>query len=126
MSDTPEEELKRVAVEWDHAMIENDAEAIGRYMSDDWTIIGPGGSVVDRARFLGLIESGALTHDVMESHDMNVRVYGDAAVVIARGMSGGTYQEQAFYLVERSSSLFVRQEGRWRCVSTHLSLIAKP
>lgn len=124
MSDTREEELKRVAVEWDRAMVENDAEAIGRYMADDWTIIGPDGSVGDKARFLELVKSGVLTHDVMESHDVNVRVYGDAAVVIARGISGGTFREHAFYLVERSSSVFVRQEGRWRCVSTHLSLIA--
>lgn len=107
-------------------MVENDAEAIGRYMSDDWTIIGPDGSVGDKARFLELIRSGVLTHDVMESHDLNVRVYGDAAVVIARGMSGGTSQGQAFHLIERSSSVFVRQEGQWRCVSTHLSLIAEP
>ena len=124
--DNSEEELKRVAVEWDRAMVENDAEAIGRYMADDWTIIGPDGSVSDKARFLGLVKSGLLTHDVMESHDVSVRVYGDAAVVIARGVSGGTFQDQPFYLVERSSSVFVRHEGRWRCVSTHLSLIAEP
>jgi hypothetical protein len=59
--------------EWDRAMVENDPEAIGRYMADDWTIIGPDGSVGDKAMFLGLVKSGVLTHDVMESHDMQVR-----------------------------------------------------
>lgn len=102
-------------------MVTNDADAIGQYMADDWTIIGYDGSVCDKATFLDLIRSGALTHDVMESHDLNVRVYGDTAVVIARGVSGGKYQEQKFYLVERVSCVFVRQDGRWRCVLTHLS-----
>jgi hypothetical protein len=51
-------ELIGVAHEWDRAMVENDAEAIGRYMADDWTIVGPDGSVGDKATFLGLVRSG--------------------------------------------------------------------
>jgi len=120
-----EEELIGLANDWDRAMVENDAEAIGRYMADDWTIIGPDGSIGDKATFLGLVKSGALSHDVMESHDMTVRVYGDTAVVTARGVSGGKYQGQAFREVERSSCVFVRQKGQWRCVLTHLSRIAQ-
>jgi ketosteroid isomerase-like protein len=119
------DELIAVANEWDRAMVENDAEAIGRYMADDWTIIGPDGSVGDKATFLELVKSGTLSHDVMESEDFNVRVYGDTAVVTARGISGGKYQGQAFREVERSSCVFVRQGARWRCVLTHLSRIAR-
>ena len=125
MNGKAEEELIRVANEWDRAMVENDAEAIGRYMADDWTIVGPDGSVGDKATFLELVKSGALSHDVMESEDLKVRVYGDTAVVTARGVSGGRYQGQAFRDVERSSCVFVRQQGHWRCVLTHLSRIAQ-
>jgi ketosteroid isomerase-like protein len=124
MSENREEALMRVVVEWDRAMVENHPEAIGRYMADDWTIIGPDGSVGNKASFLALVASGALTHDVMESHDMHIRIYGDTAVVIARGISGGEFHEQAFYLVERVSCVFVRSGGEWRCVSTHLSSIS--
>jgi ketosteroid isomerase-like protein len=90
------DELIALATEWDRAMVENDVDAIGRYMADDWTIIGSDGGVGDKASFLALVQSGALIHDVMESHDMRVRVYGDVAVVISRGISGGTYQGQPF------------------------------
>lgn len=121
MDNKPEKELIDFSHAWDRAMVTNDADAIGQYMADDWTIIGSDGSVGDKATFLDLIRSGALTHDVMESHDLNVRVYGDTAVVIARGVSGGKYREQKFYLVERVSCVFVRQDDHWRCVLTHLS-----
>ena len=123
VTETVEEELLNLAVEWDRAMVENDPEAIGQFMADDWTIVGPDGSVDNKMNFLGLVKSGALTHDVMESHEMRIRVYGDAAVVIARGISGGKFQGQSVYLVERVSSVFVQQAGRWRCVLTHLSSI---
>jgi ketosteroid isomerase-like protein len=120
-----EEELIGLANEWDRAMVENDVEAIGRYMADDWTIIGPDGSVGDKPTFLGLVRSGTLSHDVMESEDLKVRVYGDTAVVTSRGVSGGKYQGEPFREVERSSCVFVRQKEQWRCVLTHLSRIAQ-
>ena len=119
-----EDELIRVAHDWDRAMVGNDADAIGRYMADDWAIVGSDGRVGDKAGFLALVRSGALTHDVMTSEDLRVRVYGDTAVVVARGVSGGKFQGHAFREVERSSCVFVRQDGQWRCVLTHLSRIA--
>lgn len=125
MSDKVGAELIGLANEWDRAMVENDPEAIGRYMADDWTIVGPDGSMSNKAAFLELVKSGALSHDVMESHDLNVRVYGDTAVVISQGVSGGKYQGQAFRETERVSCVFVRQQGQWRCVLTHLSRIAQ-
>ncbi len=125
MSSLEEQELFRVATEWDRAMVGNDPEAIGRFMSDDWTIIGPDGHVGDKSTFLALVRSGKLTHDVMETHDLKIRLYGDTAVLTARGVSGGMYEGQPFRGVERSSCVFVKQGGRWRCVLTHLSRIAE-
>ena len=118
-----EAEVDAVVHAWDVAMIGNDADEIGQFMSDDWTIVGSDGTVSDKGAFLGLIRSGQLTHDVMESDDIQIRLYGDAAVVLARGVSGGKFQGRPFHFVERVSCVFIRQNGRWRCVSTHLSQI---
>jgi ketosteroid isomerase-like protein len=125
VSGNVEEDVIAVAHAWDRAMVGNDPTAIGQYMADDWTIIGPDGSVGTRTTFLELVGSGHLSHDVMESHDLQVRVYGDTAVATGRGVSGGQYQGESFYLVERLSCVFVRQPAGWRCVLTHLSPIAQ-
>jgi ketosteroid isomerase-like protein len=108
---------------WDQAMITNDADAIGRFMAPDWVIIGPDGHVDGRERFLALIRSGDLTHNVMESREIQVKALGDVAFTIAEGTSGGEYRGQSFHLVERVSCLFHLAEGAWLCHSTHLSLI---
>jgi ketosteroid isomerase-like protein len=126
MSGNPEHQLRTVVHEWDQAMVQNDVEAIGRHMADDWTIVGSDGGSSDKATFLGLIDSGVLSHDVMQSEDVTIRVYGDAAVVIARGVSMGMYQGRAFREVERQSNTFIRQGSHWRCVLTHLSRLAPP
>lgn len=117
-------ELLLVVDEWDRAMVANDAEAIGSFMADDWTIVGSDGSVGDKERFLAFVRSGDLTHHTMTTEDANVRIYGETAVVTARGVSAGTYQGQPFHEVERASSVFVKQSGRWLCVLTHLSRIS--
>ena len=117
----PEHELLAVVRDWDRAMVQNDAEAIGRFMADDWTIVGADGSTTDKATFLGLVKAGVLSHDLMQSNDIEIRVYGDAAIVVARGVSGGLYQGRPFREVERQSNTFIRQGSHWRCVLTHLS-----
>jgi ketosteroid isomerase-like protein len=109
---------------WGRAMVANDADAIGRFMADDWVIVGPDGSLCNKARFLELVRSGALTHDVMDAEDFEVRVHGDTAIVTARGISGGQFQGHAFRVVERVTDVWVRQGDEWRCVHTHLSRIA--
>jgi ketosteroid isomerase-like protein len=131
MMETPvnpdfEAELIDVVRQWDLVMLANDAEAIGRYMAEDWIIIGADGTESDKPTFLALVKSGALTHDVMESEDLRIRIYGDTAVLSARGVSAGTYLGQRFREVELASCVFVRQQGEWRCVLTHLSPLPDP
>ena len=115
------EELTRLAHDWDRAMVENDADAIGSYMCNDWTIVDSDGSIGSRKDFLDFVRSGDLTHDRMETHDSEVRVYGDSAVMIARGVSGGNYRGQSFLLTERVTCVFVRIAGKWLCAHTHRS-----
>ena len=120
----PREEILEIARAWDEAMVRNDADAIGAFMADDWLIIGPDGSVGDRSRFLQLVASGDLTHDVMTTEDPIVRVYGETAVVVAQGTSGGAYKGARFHMRERATSVFVKTRGRWQCVLTHLSTLS--
>jgi ketosteroid isomerase-like protein len=116
-----EMELLAVVRDWDRAMVQNDADAIGSFMADDWTIVGADGSTSDKATFLALIRAGVLSHDEMQSEDIHIRVYGDAAVVMARGVSGGLYRGAPFRELERQANVFIRQGSHWRCVLTHLS-----
>jgi ketosteroid isomerase-like protein len=125
MSDKNREELMALEKEWAQAFVRNDAEAIGRHVAQDWIIITPEGNVLDRAIFLGLIKSSDLTHEVMDFADTSVRVYSDTAVITARATSKGRFKGQAFSESERSTDIFVKQGGQWKCVLTQLTRIAK-
>jgi ketosteroid isomerase-like protein len=123
--DEVEEEVLRVEEQFAQAIVKNDPEAIGRVVADDWIIIDPNGEIVDRTRFFEVIKSGALTHELMESEDLRVRVYGDSAVVTAVTRTKGTFMGQEFSTQERATDVFVKREGRWQCVLTHLTRFTK-
>ena len=118
---TAEEELLKLEKAFAEAIVKNDLEGIGRLVTDDWIIIDPNGEIVDRARFFEVIKSGALTHEMMESEDFRVRVYGDSAVVTGVTRTKGKFMGQEFSTQERATDVFVKRDGRWQCVLTHLT-----
>ena len=118
---TGTQEILKLEDEFGHAMIKNDPEAIGRLLADDWIIIDPDGGIIDRARFLAVIRSGTLSHEVMDSRDVRVRIYGNSAAVTALTTTTG----QEFNTEERATDLWVKKNGQWMCVLSQLTRISK-
>ena len=114
-------ELLKWEKDFEKAVVSNNADAIGKFLADDWVIIDPDGGVIDKARFLDVIKSGMLTHDLMESDDVQVRPYGDCAVVTALTRTKAKFAGQEFTTQERATDVFVKQAGRWQCVFSQLT-----
>jgi ketosteroid isomerase-like protein len=119
-----QEELLTFEKEFSQAVAANDPAAIGRFVADDWVIVDADGSVIERSRFISVIESGALTHESMESTDVQARVYGDAAVVTGITTSKGQFMGQGFSTRERATDVLARLNGRWLCVFSQLTRVA--
>lgn len=118
-----EEELLKLEKAFAEAIAKNDLEGIARLVTDDWIVVDPNGEIVDRKRFFEVIKSGALTHDMMESEDFRVRVYGNSAAVTAITRTKGKFMGQEFNTQERATDVLVKRDGRWQCVLTHLTRI---
>ena len=103
------------------AVVSNNADAIGKFLADDWVIIDPDGTIIDKARFLDVIKSGMLSHDLMESDDMQVRSYGDCAIVTALTRTKAKFAGQEFTTQERATDVFVRRAARWQCIFSQLT-----
>jgi ketosteroid isomerase-like protein len=120
-----QEELVKLENEFARAVANNDAVALDGLLADDWIIVDPDGSIIDKARFLAVIKSGALSHELMESTDLRVRLYGNTAVVTGLTTTKGKFMGQAFASCERATDIFVKQADRWQCVFTQLTRFAK-
>jgi ketosteroid isomerase-like protein len=120
-----QEELLKLEDDFAQAVTNNDADAVDGFLSDDWIIVDPDGGTIDKARFLGVIKSGALSHEMMESTDLRVRLYGNTAVVTGLTTTKGKFMEQDFTSCERATDIFVKQNDRWQCVFTQLTRFTK-
>jgi ketosteroid isomerase-like protein len=120
-----EKELLKLENEFAGAVASNNADALHRLLADDWIIVEPDGGMIDKARFLEVIRSGALSHESMESTDLKVRVYRNTAVVTGLTTSKGKFMGQDFTSCERATDIFVKQADRWQCVFTQLTRFTK-
>ena len=115
------EALKQVSRQWDHAIERNDVAEIGKFIADNWVIVGIEGGITSKSHFLDFIKSGDLFHSRMDFEEHKVDVYDNTGIVVSKGTSSGTYKGESFSYYEWSTSVFVKNEGQWLCVLTMLT-----
>jgi len=120
-----QEEILKMERDFGQAVIKNDADAVGQFLTDDWIVVDADGGVIDKARFLGVIKSGVLTHEQMDSDDVRIRTYGDTAVATALTRTKGKFMGQEFTTQERATDVLVKKDGRWQVVFTQLTRFIK-
>ncbi|MGW5067565.1 nuclear transport factor 2 family protein [Streptomyces cyaneofuscatus] len=112
--------------DWAAAIVANDAERIAAFMADEWVIVSESG-ITDRDTFLAFVTSGDLTHLAMQAiTPPRIRVHGDTAVVTARITNTAHYGGDRFDADEWTTDVFVRRDGDWRCVLSHITPAASP
>jgi ketosteroid isomerase-like protein len=100
------------------AVIAADTTALSRLLGDDLTYTHSTAWVETKAQFLESVRSGALKYEKMEHSDVQVRVYGDAAVLTGRSdvrvhsPRSGLLQMQI-----RFTAVYVKRAGRWQMVA---------
>jgi len=115
------QELIDFGSKWAKAMVANDAASIGSFMADDWVIVSERG-ISTKQQFLSFVESGALTHSAFEmASDARVRQYGDTAVMTIRVTNTAHFGGQQFDADEWTSDVFVKRDGKWLCVLSHIA-----
>jgi ketosteroid isomerase-like protein len=119
-------ELVATEDDWSRAILANDADRIAGYLHDDWVLVSDSG-VMAATRFLAVVRSGELMHSAMHvTGETRVRIYGDTAVVTSRMISTAQYRGTVLDADEWTTDTFVRVDGRWLCVLTHLTAATAP
>ncbi len=119
------QELLKLGDEWAAAMIANDAKSIGNFMADEWVMVSERG-ISSKEHFLSFVESGDLTHSAFDmSGDARIKIYGDTAVLTCRVTNTAHFGGQQFDADEWTSDVFVKRDGMWLCVLSHITPVDK-
>lgn len=107
------------------AWVARDRAAIEQIVAPEWRSTGPDGRTSDRSQALAAVfESGAHNVRGLTIDDVNVRLFGDAAVVTGRTHGVGAFQGESYDVVIRFTDVFVRRHHQWQAVASHASLNA--
>ena len=122
---TAEQELLQIEKDWCAAAIKKDSGALGRILADDYTGVSSRGIVLTKAQELADVTDKESTVTVCSDSFVNVRVYGDAAVVTGLGTRTGSYKGVP-YTGRQSvwTDTFIKKDGRWQCVASQATLVA--
>jgi ketosteroid isomerase-like protein len=88
-----------------------------RLLHPDYALIQPGGRIEGKAETIASLQTGGRHWEIARSDQLDVRLYGDTAVVIGRWRGKGRNGDQSFDYTARFLSVWVREHGRWRNVT---------
>jgi len=123
---TVQDKLKQMERQRAEALMKGDAAFIERTTADDYTMITSSGQLRNKRRALGDLKSGEVKFQSADVDDLEVRVYGDTAVVTGRhtqrAQSGGTDISGQY----RFTRVYVKQKGQWKAVAYQATRINEP
>src|SRR5712692_6988786 len=119
------DEIKKLEEERNQAILHADTAALDRMTSDDYTLINQRGELIKKAQILDGFKSGAIKFDSRELSDLNVRVYGNSAVVTGRVTQKSTENGRDTSGENRFTRVYVKEKDRWVSVAQQATPIAK-
>jgi ketosteroid isomerase-like protein len=125
-TDSVQEEIKKIELERNHAILTGDAAALDRMTSPDYTFINQRGELRTKTEILDGFKSGAFQYGSRDVSDLMIRVYGNTAVVTGRAIQKGTENTKDYSGENRFTRVYVKQGGRWVSVALQVTLVARP
>jgi len=118
-----EQDLRRMNDEWVAALVNRDTDTLGRIMAADCTFTYPlEGDGTDQ--FISDVKSGDLAMEKMTRDNVEVRIFGQTAVLTAVDTAKWIYKGHVIEGYYRTIHVYSEREGRWQLVAIQACPIA--
>jgi ketosteroid isomerase-like protein len=129
MSGNDAELLKQLESKLANAIVRRDIKLVGSIYSDGSIQTNTYSGELSKEQYLMRLKSNTDKIESISISNVMVRFYVDTAIVTGQMMvqgrnAEGNYNQQYRHL-DRFTHTFVRQQGRWRLVAAHESVIAE-
>jgi ketosteroid isomerase-like protein len=107
---------------WVAALEKSDAATLDAIFVDTYVDTDEQSHRSDKQAVLAVLKSGDLKMESIKLSDMQVHVYGDAAVVTGSAVQTGKFKGQPLTAKIIFTDTFVKQNGKWMAVASHRSV----
>jgi hypothetical protein len=121
-------ELTKIEKDIGQANVRRDKVFFERIEADEFIFTDSAGGLTTKAEDVASLDkpAGNLKLVSYEVDDVEVRVYGNAAVVTGRSTTVSKGKEREVTSRSRFTDIFVKRGGRWKIVAGHSSRIREP
>ncbi len=109
-----EEELRRLNAAVSEMQVRKDVAAANRLYADDYVFLQADGQVSNKAQNIAVLGDPAFVCESLTTDGIEVRVYGDAAVITGRAVFRATYKGQDASGEFLYTDVWVKRRGRWQ------------
>jgi uncharacterized protein (TIGR02246 family) len=120
-----EEQVRRLEHQWIEAFLRGDTETLDRILADDFVFTDPEGRLLTKAEWIADMTSGELAFESIHIDDLQVRMYGDAAVANGRTTVKARSKEGGFNGQYCYTDMYVKRDGRWQAVAEQATLLSR-
>jgi len=118
--------LKQMEKQRVEALMKGDAGFFDRTTADDYTMITSSGELRNKARAMSDLKSGEVKFQSADVDELEVRVYGDTAVVTGRHTQKAQSAGNDISGQYRFTRVYVKLNGQWKAVAYQATHINKP
>ena len=120
-----EKELTKVENDWSTAWVKSDVKFLEQLYATEYHAIGSDGTVYNKVDGIKDDTSPEYMEKSFILSDLKVHVYGETAVVTGRNNVKFKKGGKAEQIDSRFTDVFVKRDGKWQCVATQGTKVAK-
>jgi len=118
-----EQRIRQLNDEWVKALVRADAETLDRVMAEDFYFTYPLEGD-DKAQFISDVTSGDLKIEHLSREQVNVRIFGNTAILTARDSATWMYHGREFSGQYKIIKVFSERNGSWQLCAIQACPIA--
>ena len=120
-----EQALIKIQHDWAKARIKGDSSYTRRLEAENCTVVWPDGSIVNKREDLKSM-TGDIGFTEFQIDDLQVRLYGDAGVIVGQGTIKAHEGKQNLLGGKFVwTDTFIKQNGEWKVVASQVTPVLK-
>ena len=120
-----EQIITQMEQDWGVAMVKKDQSAIDRIEASEWMFSDEDGNLQTKAQVDTDFKSGVYNCESFKVDEVKVSVFDATAVVFGLETEKSTYKGMDSSGQYRFTDVFVKRNGVWQAVATHVSKVVK-
>ena len=125
-SSDDEQALKKIQHQWADTRLKRDSSFATQIEADDFTVVWPDGQIINKQDDVKSYEADGAVFSEFKITDLNVRFYGETAIVVGQGSIKGHTPTKDLSGRYVWTDTFVKQNGAWKAVASQVtSVLAK-